>query len=50
MIAFLLFVAAAFCFLLRLFHAHTGVDLVVLGAFFVAAGLALGNAPGWPRQ
>ena len=52
MIAFLLLLAAAFCFLLVLFHAHTGVDLAILGHVFLAFGLAFSLYTGprpWER-
>ncbi len=48
LIAFLLLLASAFCFLLVLFHAHTGVDLSTLGHVLLALGLALGAYVG-PR-
>lgn len=37
--------AALVCFLLALFGAHVGIDLVVLGLAFLAAHLLLGA---WP--
>lgn len=42
MLGGVLYFAAAFCFLLAVFHAPVPVDLIALGLFFVACGLIAG--------